>query len=110
MRRGPASIRRPGLCAVRISGLRGSAVGDEAGGAPDAALDDRLLGAGGVDDLAVAGVDRDVAGPGDDVTGLGLRLGDRATAVGDLAAGARHGEDRRRTRLSSSHAALSYAG
>src|SRR5699024_10919460 len=74
----------------RASGLRGSAVGDEAGGAPVAALDDRLRGAGGVDDLAVAGVDRDVAGPGDDVTGLGLRLGDRATAVGDLAAGARH--------------------
>src|SRR5699024_5317112 len=66
------------------------AVGDEADRvAPDGALDDALLGAGGVDDLAVARVDRDVAGPGDDVAGLGLGLGDPAPAVGDLAGGAR---------------------
>src|SRR5690606_4486290 len=33
--------------------------------------------------------DRDVSGPGDDVAGLGLRLGNPAAAVGDLAGGAR---------------------
>src|SRR5699024_1288900 len=62
-------------------------------------LDDALLGAGGVDDLAVAGVDRDVAGPGDDVARLGLRLRDPATAVGDLARGARQRDARRLVRV-----------
>src|SRR5699024_9795866 len=84
---GPAP--RGGSRAAGVRDRGRSAVGHEAGRvAPDGALDDALLRAGGVDDLSVAGVDRDVAGPGDDVAGLGLGLGDPAPAVGDLAGGA----------------------